>query len=438
MSDTAMIVVQSALLFLLVACSAFFSGSETALFSLSRARLLSYKDDPSPVRQLIARMMDSYHSTLTTLILGNMFVNSGISMLDEEVTGRLNLGEPGTTIVSLFTSIVILLICGEVTPKNIAILNPEGVSQLVARPIWLLQIVMSPLIRAVEAVCDTVLDMLGRRRSKALSPEEYKSYLLMSAESGVFSSREAALLSEALALREMKVESLMQARVGLRFVNPNDTPESVAAAIRSARQRFLPVTKGDGDDAEHILCSKDFLLLPPEGRPSWSRSSAIRPAVFIPQSSSITKALATMRRASTDAALTTDEYGGVSGMLSIDSIYRQMLGELQDSSQGSQTKPPARIGAHSWSLDASSQMELVEEMTGWRAPHGFSSSTLNGLLQELLGRIPCAGDKVEIKGLSIKVEKASSMKAERLSVSFNPTGTGDYPLPPHEREKDGQ
>ncbi|MDD3119317.1 MAG: CNNM domain-containing protein, partial [Victivallales bacterium] len=224
-----------ALLPLLVLFSAFFSGSETALFSLSRARLLSWRQATDKPRRAVIDLMSSYHYTLIVLILGNMFVNVGISMVEDELIRSLAVNRILSELISVFLAVFLLLIFGEITPKAIALTHTEAVALRVARPVWLLRRLLMPFVRFINACFSRILDWLGRCRSEPLSPEEYTAFLSASCCGEAFSPAERELLESALRINVKKVIDVMTGRIDILTINREDDAAAVAAAARRHR-----------------------------------------------------------------------------------------------------------------------------------------------------------------------------------------------------------
>ena len=184
-------IVITAVLIVCIAFSAWFSSSEMALFSLKRAQILSYENGPDPARRAIFTLMYDYHQTLATIILGNMFVNSAISMLNDELLNSLHLGEAATTALSAFCGVAVLLLFGEITPMSLAYAHADSWSRTVARPLLLLRRILQPLTRVAGTFCDRILDLLGRKSPEPLSQAEFMTYLDTCVERGAFEKRQA-------------------------------------------------------------------------------------------------------------------------------------------------------------------------------------------------------------------------------------------------------
>lgn len=409
------------LLILLLCMSAFFSSSEMSLFSLSRAKLMSFKDSESNVERKIHFLMEDYHRTLISIILGNMFVNSGISMVSEHVITNLKMGTVATAVVSAFVSIVVLLLFGEISPMTVAYTYCNSWSRVVALPIFYLRKILSPVTYVVGLVCDRILDIIGRRKAKALSHEEYLSYLESCVERDAFTQEEAKLLNETFALREKKVGEVMRARVNTGFIRNTASGAEVAALIREHSQAYLPVVSGNElDTAEAIISSLAFFSLPASARDAWRTSACIlKPTLYIPEKSSLSKALKTVRDASAGAALVTDEYGGIKGILTVEDIYSELAGwsvELDDQLDWQALK----ISDRTWLFDGMCSPELVKATCPWDASsHKFNSNTLNGIFCELTGSIPQQGDKISVGNVEIEAKTVLKNRVTRVLVTVH-------------------
>jgi putative hemolysin len=405
------------ILIVLILFSAFFSCSETALFSLSRARLLNYRKDKSSTHKTIIELLDSYHTTLIALILANMFVNTGIAIINEHIMSTANLGTWITRVLSIFITVVILLVLGEVIPKTIALINAEKVSDKVALPVFLIKRLLSPVVLLVEKVSSFILDLIGRKKIVPLTADEYSSYLEMAGTSGAFSRAEMQLLNTALELREKLVAEVMTGRIETCTISRELLPEEVINIIRREKREFFPIVKHDIDDTEHFLSARGFFLLSEEERRQWAHSSGVFSAISIPDNTSLTLALTSMRSRKIPAALTVDEYGRVSGMITSKDIYGVMVGNIN----GPYNAPDfdiQQLHEHAWIIDGMMPLYTFEEIFKIDIPDEFESNTLNGLFCEVIGRIPAAGDEITVFGIKMHAENVEHHCVKRMRVEL--------------------
>ena len=418
--DSLMMILQVGVLLLLICTSAFCSSAEMALFSLSRPKVLSYKDSPKAVQRLIWKLMDSQSRTLITIIFCNMFVNSMISMLDETLLQKLNLSPAATLAASAFSGIVILLLLGEVTPMTIAYIFSERWAETAARPVYYAFRILTPLTALVEHACNGILNLLGHAKTTGLKPEEYLSFIDNGVERGSFTAEEAKLMKETIALRRKTVESVMRTRSELYFVTPADTPETIRNLIRKHALPYLPVSRDKRlDAADGILSARLFFALPEEARKNWLHSSCVEDhALFIPEATTLEKALRTLKKSGTYAALAADEYGAVSGIITREDIYSELAGrsvELNEQTEFDVVK----VGPDQWMFDGMATLDFMKTALSLKIPPDrFSATTLNGIFCELQGSIPQPGDSVSFDHVTMYVHAMNGNRISRMLVTL--------------------
>ncbi len=411
------------LLFFCIGLSAFFSSSEMALFSLSRAKIMSYKNSKSSAERKIYLLMNDYRRTLIAIILGNMFVNSCISMLNNELLLQLNLGEAVTTLLSAVIAVVILLLFGEITPMTVAHVHCNIWSVLVSPFIYGFQKLLLPVITGVSWICEKILIKLGKKQPAPLNSQEYLSYLDSVADQGLFNPEEADLLKEVLRLREKVVEDVMQSRVDLVYLQDNASHEEAASVIRKSRQAFLPVSDGQElDQANRLLSTRVFFNLPVEERKNWLHSPAVFRASFLPDHSSLPKALAEMKRKNLEVALVADEYGGINGMLTLQDIYSEIAGKSVERNSNPDWYC-LRLSKTSWIFDGMSPMDFVLKNCPWEGfdpdEQGYESNTLNGIFCEELGALPEINESVSLGNTTLTALSVERNRITKIRVEIN-------------------
>lgn len=397
--------------------SALFSSSEMALFSLNRAKILSFKNSPDAPSAHIYLLMENYHPTLIAIILGNMFVNSCVSMLNDELLSALQWSKAATTALAAVSGVVILLLFGEITPMTLAYAHALSWSRRIARPLYRFRQLISPLTNLCGKFCDVILDKLGRTDPVPLTPEEYLSYLDSCVAAGAFQEHQADLLREVFALRETRIGEVMRPRVDLTFLKISDPPDLVAEKIRVSKQSFLPVSGSDLESADSLLDSLAFFRLKPEERKHWYNSGAmLKNAPFLPTQTTLNKALAAIRERRCSAALVADEYGGLTGMISIRDIYSELAGESVETA-GSALSHFKRLSGNLWIFNGGCPLDFVREHTPWKdcnKHNQYKAATLSGLFCEESGSLPEPGDTVCIDGFVLRALVISKNRIEKI------------------------
>lgn len=406
----------SALFFIF--CSAFFSGAETALFSLSRARLLDYASQSQRKRQCIAQLMDDYQRTLTAIILGNMFMNASLSICINGIVSYFNNSQFASLIISLFISLIILLLGGEVTPKALAILNPEKISDLVAMPIWYYKKIAMPFVLIAEKVHSFLWNLVGRTRQPPLSHNEYYAFLDMAGDIDAFSKSERKILERILDFNELSVSRLVKSRIEVLCINEKMQPDEVEEIIRKSRLKFLPVVKKSIDDAELMLSAKRFFLLGKEKRLSWLQADCCFEAVFIPEQTSLRKALPVFFQKKIPAAFAVDEFGGVTGLLYKKDIYERIFGEIGEEFEKSDWTLIEK-SKNNWIIVGNAPIEELKHKIPELSIPDFESSTLNGIVVEVLSDFPQAGQEIQIGNAKIKISKLEKNQINQFELTLS-------------------
>jgi CBS domain containing-hemolysin-like protein len=414
-----LLALQLLLLLVLVLCSAFFSGAETALFSLGRGRLLQYAEDNRPDRQRVAALMRTYGRTLITLVAGNMFVNTGLSVVSTDLVGALRLSPNQTTLVSIAMTLVVLLMFGEIAPKAMTLQVAEPFSLRFSGLIKGLRILMTPVIWLVEQVSSRVLDLLGRRHSPPLRPEEYGEYVDLAHAIGAFSVAETDLLRQVFLLRQRRVNRVMTPRIDVCCVRRDLSASTVADLIRTTRQPFYPVVTEGIDDTVAILSVRDFFSLSAAERESWAASGAVFPSIVIPENTSLTRALEALQAHAAPVGLVADEYGGIVGLLSQKWIFEEIVGDIDDEYD----TPPwqiRRLGPGVWRVDGQMPLEALPELLPTMPPLPSEAHTLNGLFALILGRIPEVGDRICLPGIELEAIAVDRQRVSEAELRARP------------------
>ena len=415
---------QLILLLIFLGLSAWFSGSETALFSLSRARLLRYRDSTNKRHRAITRLMSSYSYTLIILIFGNMLVNTALTLTSDSLFNQhLELDPVYKQVITIVFTVVVLLIFGEVAPKAVALMYSHKIADAVALPVLFLRKMLFPLIYVMDKVFTFFLNRIGRQHPRALDSDEYSTYIEMSVAAGAFSPPERELLESIFGLRRIIAEDIMTARINLAPVRQSTSPKAVAARIKDKKHEFFPVVTKDLDDAELILSAKKFFMLSPEKRENWFKYCTFK-AVMVPANACLTNVHETLRKADVPAALVVDEYGRATGMISSRDIASQITGEVEtmyDKAEFSIEK--SRKGV--WIIRGMIPLFELEKTFEVKVPEEYESRGLNGLFAEILGKLPDVGDTIEVEDIRLTAIKIKSKLVMEVKVQkIEKTDTG--------------
>ncbi|HPO90248.1 MAG TPA: CNNM domain-containing protein [Victivallales bacterium] len=405
------------LAFIFVFFSAFFSGAETALFSLNRARILDYSSQDDYTRKCIVELMNDYQRTLIAIVLGNMFMNASLSICINGIIMHFSKSPILSLIISLFISLIILLLGGEVTPKALAILNAEKISNIVALPLWYYKKTVMPLIILVEKFHSLIWNKIGRKQQPPLSHEEYYSFIEMAADIDAFSDSEKKIIEKILDFNEFRISKLVNNRMEIHCIKKTMTIEEVKEIIRKSRQKFIPVVNSSIDDAEMILSSKRFFLNLANNNLNWLQSDSCFNVTYIPEGTTLKKALPIFFQKRVPAALAIDEFGGVTGIISKKDIYERIFGEISEEFEKSNFLIK-KINNSTWELKGNILLEDLKEKIPSLSIPTLEASTLNGAIIEILSDFPSEGDEVQLGNATVKIKEISKKHITRFEINI--------------------
>ncbi len=365
----------------LLCLSGLFSSSETAFFSLGGDALGKRVD------RRVQILLDEPRELLVSLLAGNLFVNVFFFALAKQV---FPFPGWGAGLLALIT----ILIAGEILPKALALRMPHRVAHLTA-PFWVPYVrLMSPVRRAVSWFLEHLLRALGEsdRREEGLTVETLAGALEASAVEGGLEHGEADLLGEIIQLSSLRVREIMTPRVDVLALDLEETPEEHALVVEQARRQritWLPVVSGDMDSIEGAVELRDLYAL--EGKPL---DQLVMPIQFVPEVAPVLSMLNVLREARTAEAVVVDEWGGTAGVVSLEDLFEELVGDLRaEGEEVSREVIPMGEGRYRVSGDLSIR-DWNETMGLQVVPSAFE--TLGGYVLALLGRLPKPGDQVQL------------------------------------------
>lgn len=331
----------------LLLMSGFFSGSETALFSLSPVQLIKLKEEGTPRGLLVNRLLDQPRRLIATIFIGNEFVNIGASALLASTLAEVMAGQ-GKLVVSLvstFISVTLILFLGEITPKNLAVRMLERWALVAARPLWLLALVMAPLRWVIEKIADLVVHLVARKVSPeetAVGEDEFLTMLDVVAKEGEIDASEHQLIHNIFEFGDRRVTEVMSPAPDVFALSYNLPLSRIIEQVKGSIYSRVPIYQGSRDRIVGVLYLKD--LIPVAYGLSRERrrlSDLLHPGYFIPKSTKCEQLFREFRRRRTHLALVVDEYGHFVGLVTMEDLLEELFGEIRD-----EKELPSPTGEH--------------------------------------------------------------------------------------------
>jgi CBS domain containing-hemolysin-like protein len=402
-------------LLLLLIASAFFSGSETALFSLQESDLEEMARSSSRRAQLAVTLARRSNRTLVTLLLANLLVNVLLSVL---ITGMcLRWFGPAGLGVAIPAASVLLILFGEIFPKTLGLRQGRGAAERVAPIVEGVARLLGPVRRALEGLAERVA---GPRVVRPLDKEELATLVDVTQQEGGISPFEAEVLLNILTFAKVTVDRCMTPRVDMVALEADASYEEVVATYEASGRSRIVVIEGDRDHVVGVLLLKDFLTHDPAQGPRTVRA-LMRPAVFVPESLSASRLFHQLMRDRVHLAIVVGEHGGVEGVVTLEDLLEEIVGDIRDERDVPQDEIEMMPDG-SWRAEAGIDLDDLGDAMGVELGEGRDAVTLSGLLEEELGRVPRAGDHVTLGPLDFRV--LTALPTRPLWVQVNRRAEG--------------
>ena len=439
-SSTGNPLVDLALVLILILIGGLFAAAEIALLTVRRHRLDQMAEDGRRGAKTALRLVDDPQRFLATVglmitFLGFLASAIGAVAFSQSLADVLEVipWEPvrsaaqsiAFVIVTLLVALTSIII-GELVPKTLALNFPERVALVSARPLSAIGRLLSPLVWLTTTISGSLVRLLGgRERPQAgmLSVEELKLLIETGSEQGQIEEAEKEMIHGVIELGDKQVHEVMIPRIGIKAVDVDEPIDEVLELIVRAGHSRVPVFHENLDNIVGILYAKDLL---PYLRPSGAGGEPIdiralaRPAAYVPETKQVDELLAEMRAARRHIAIVVDEYGGTAGLVTIEDLVEEIVGEIQDEYDVEETlvEPVETDGdRRAFRLDGRVTMDDVRDLFDLgdaEEPDEEAYDTVGGLIVHRVGRIPLVGTEIDVRGITLRVLAADSRRVSKV------------------------
>lgn len=417
---------------LLTLGTAIFVAAEFSLVALDRAtveRAAADGDKRAPgvlraVRTLSTQLSGAQVGiTITTLIVGYLVEPSLATLL----TGPLeSAGVPDGTadglsvVLALTIATAFSMVVGELVPKNLAIAVPLATARIVVGPQRAFTAAMRPLITVLNGSANRVLLAFGVQPQEELSagrsPEELASLVRHSAEAGTLDPETARLITRSLGFSTRTAADVMTPRVRMLVLQRTEHASDVVALARRTGHSRFPVIDEDLDDVVGVVHLKSAVAVPRERRDEVPVVAIMSEALRVPDTVRLDPLLVELRALGLQLAVVVDEYGGTAGVVTLEDLVEELVGEVAD--EHDRNRPGAvRRRDGSWLVPGLLRPDEVRERTGFDIPDGPAYETMGGLVMAALGRVPRPGDQVAVDGAVMRVERMEGRRVDRIAMT---------------------
>ncbi|MGR3572140.1 HlyC/CorC family transporter [Brevirhabdus sp.] len=415
-------------IFLLLVLSAFFSGSETALTAASRGKLRSQADKGSRGAERALSITEDNERLIGSVLLGNNLVNILSTSLATALFTRV-VGESGVAVATLVMTLLVLIFA-EVLPKTYAITNAETAAALVSRPIAAVVLVFSPVVSAVRALVRGLLGLVGVTTDPdgqiLAVREEIAGALQLGHSEGVVEKEDRDRILGALDLGERTVEEIMLHRSGIEMINAEDSADDILSQLLKSRHTRLPIYRDDPENIVGVIHAKDLLraidrlMRGPNASPDALERFQIMDVAmkpyFVPETTTLDDQMRQFLRRRTHFALVVDEYGALQGLITLEDILEEIVGEITDEFDVDAEHPIRRTEDGAYLVEGAMTIRDLNRATDWNPPDD-EANTIAGLVIHEAQMIPTQGQVFSFHDFRFEVQERKENRITKLKIS---------------------
>ncbi len=405
-------VTQLIILIILLMLSAFFSSAETALTTVNRIRIRSLADDGSKRAKTVLKITDNSGKMLSAILIGNNIVNVAAASITTSLA--YSLGGSAVAIANAVITVAILLF-GEITPKTTATIHAEKLALIYAPIISIFMKIMTPVIFIISGLSNAVLLLLRidpNAKNQTMTENELRTIVDVSHEDGVIESDEKEMIYNVFDLGDAKAKDVMVPRVHVTFAGVNTTYEELIEIFREDKFTRLPIFEDSTDNVIGTINMKDLLLF--DNTKEFHIRDILREAYFTYEYKNISELLVEMREASFNIAIVLDEYGDTAGLITLEDILEEIVGEIHDEYDENEEDFIKEIDEREYMIEGSTNLDDLNDRLDLQL-ESEDYDSLGGFIIEHLDRLPEEGDSITTEdGLRLVVESLDKNRIESV------------------------
>lgn len=403
---------------ILVMLSAFFSSAETAFSSLNRVKLKAMENNSNQKKiEKTLSLAADYDIVLSTILIGNNIVNiASTSIATLFFTGILGDNSDLGATVSTIVMTIVVLIFGEITPKTVAKEKAESYAVIVTPAVKFFVLLFYPLnmfFRGWKAILNKIF---GLGKFDTVTEEELKTYVDEAHTGGEIDENESELIRSSIEFDDLYISDILTPRVDVEAVEKYWKLSDIEKIFKESRYSRLPVYIGDIDHIVGIIHYQDFEEIYKRGLKSLR--TIIKPAPTVSPDTKISKVLRILQKSKTHLAVVVDEFGGTAGIVTLEDIIEELVGEIWDEHDVEQIDIE-QVGENEYLVDGSASVDTVFEYFDVPENEESQITTVNGWVMENTDKIPEVGDSFEYDCLSVTVESVEGRRADKIKIVYN-------------------
>ncbi len=402
-----------AVIVVLLILSAYFSATETAFSSVNRIRLKNMAANGNKRAETVLKLSEDYSKVLSTILIGNNIVNIASATLATVLFVKY-WGDAGATISTVAMTFLVLLF-SEITPKSLAKETPERFAMFSVPFLRFFMVLLTPL-NFLFSLWKKLLSKLFRSRGdQKITEEELLTIVEEAQQEGGINQQEGELIRSAIEFNELEASDIVTPRVDIVAVEEKSTPEEVAAVFRDSGFSRLPVFQGSLDNIIGVLHQKDFYRM--FGQKDFCLAALVKPVVYVIPSARISKLLRQLQQINSHLAIVTDEFGGTIGLVTLEDILEELVGEIWDE-HDEVIQEFVPLGEGLYKIMCGASIDKLFDL--FHITEETEVSSVSGWVIEQMGHIPVEGESFSYENLVITVHKTDGKRVQEILVTMRP------------------
>ena len=405
------------ILLILIILSAFFSSAETALTTVSKITIRSMIEEGNKKAIIVDKIINNQGKMLSAILIGNNLVNIIASALSTILAQNLF----GQYAISFATGLltIVVLIFGEITPKSLATLNALKLSLAYAKIIYSLMFLLTPAIFIINKMAYFFMRLMGidpTKKMASITETELRTIVDVSHEEGIIEKEERQMINNVFDFGDAIASDVMVPKIDMTMADINSTYDELIKIFRSEKYTRIPIYEDSTDNVIGIINMKDLLLYNPEE--IFDVRKYLRSAFYTYESKKLSELMMEMKKTSVNIVIVLDEYGVTAGLITLEDLLEEIVGEIHDEYDLDEDEPIKKISENIYILEGQMKIDDLNDYLGVNLSSDDYDS-IGGLIIEKLDRLPTAGDKITIDSLSFKVTSMDKMRINYVELLIN-------------------
>ena len=411
-------ILQLVILVLLLSASAFFSSAETALMTSNKLRIRNLAENGDKRAEKVLEITANTDKMLSAILIGNNIVNLSASALSTTLTLKVF----GSSLVGVATGILtfLILVFGEITPKNVASKNAEDMALKYIGIISVLVVILTPVIYVVNKVAGIVISLFVKNNddNNMVTEDELRAMVEVSHEDGVIEKEEKKMIVNVVDFGDTVAGDIMLPRVDMVMVSVESSYGEILKIFREEKYTRIPVYEESPDNVIGILNVKDFLLI--EDKENFSVKEHLREPLYTYEYKKTSSLMVDMRKTGANIVIVLDEYGTTVGLITLEDMLEEIVGEIRDEFDADEDEGITKISETEYLIDGSTNLDDVNDRIGLELSSEEYES-IGGIIMEKLGRLPVEGEVITFDNIILTVKKMDHARIEKVGLKLKPS-----------------